>query len=57
MTDSKKNRLGSAVEKIKRIFRKEPRLPDEDPYVYVTAPKKPRPPYRSEAAVADQPED
>jgi hypothetical protein len=30
--------------------------PEEDPYSYVTAPKKPRPPYRSAAAVADPPD-
>jgi len=57
MTNSKRNRLDAVVEKIKRIFRKEPRLPEEDPYAYVTAPKKPRPPYRSAIAVADKPED
>jgi hypothetical protein len=57
MTDSRKNRFGAAVEKIKRVFRKEPRLPEEDPYAYVAAPKKPRPPYRSAAAVAEEPEE
>jgi hypothetical protein len=31
--------------------------PPEDPYAYVTAPKKPRPPYRSAAAVADRPDE
>jgi hypothetical protein len=30
--------------------------PEDDPYSYVMAPKKPRPPYRSAAAVADPPE-
>jgi hypothetical protein len=57
MTKSKISQLSAAVEKIKRLFRKEPRLPEEDPHAYVTAPKKPRPPYRSTAAVADKPED
>jgi len=57
MTNSKRNRLDAVVEKIKRIFRKEPRLPEEDPYAYVTAPKKPRPPHRSAVAVGDKPED
>jgi hypothetical protein len=33
------------------------RDPPEDPYSYVTAPKKPKPPYLSEAAVADPPEE
>jgi len=36
--------------KLKSLFRKEP---PADPYAYVTAPKKPRPPYRSSAAVAE----
>jgi hypothetical protein len=57
MTQPKNSRLGVVVEKIKRLFKKEPRLPEEDPYAYVTAPKKPRPPYRSAAAVAEKPED
>jgi hypothetical protein len=57
MPQSKNRRLSTAVEKIKRLFRREPRLPEEDPYAYVTAPKKPRPPLRSAAAVADKPED
>ena len=47
--------LGSAWRKVKRIFeREEPGWP-EDPYAYVTAPKKPRLPQRS-AAVAEEPE-
>jgi hypothetical protein len=33
------------------------RNPPEDPYSYVTAPKKPRPPHLSAAAVADRPEE
>jgi hypothetical protein len=57
MAQSKRNRLSVAVEKIKRLLRREPRFPEEDPHVYVTSPKKPRPPYRSAAAVADKPED
>ena len=57
MTKLEKNWLSVAAEKFKRLFKKEPRLPEEDPYAYVTAPKKPRPPYRSAAAVADEPED
>jgi hypothetical protein len=57
MAQPKKNRLSAAVEKIKRLFGREPRLPEEDPHAYVTSPKKPRPPYRSAAAVADKPED
>jgi hypothetical protein len=53
MSESK-TRLSAVVEKIKRLFDREPRLPEEDPYVYVNAPKKPRPPCRSAAAVADE---
>jgi len=49
--------LRVAVEKAKRLFKCEQRSPEDDPYAYVTAPKKPRPPYRSAAAVADPPED
>lgn len=55
MNDAK-SKLGALIEKIKRLFRKEPELP-EDPYAYVTAPKKPRSPYRSAAAVAELPEE
>jgi hypothetical protein len=51
-----KSKLASLLEKIKRFFTKEPELP-EDPYAYVTAPRKPRPPYRSAAAVAELPEE
>ena len=57
MAHSKNSRLSAAVEKIKRLFRREPHLPEDDPHAYVTSPKKPRPPYRSAAAVADKPED
>jgi hypothetical protein len=44
------------LEKIKRLFKREPELP-EDPYSYVGAPKKPRLPGRSAAAVVDLPEE
>jgi len=57
VTKLEKNWLSVAAEKLKRLFKKDPRLPEEDPYAYVTAPKKPRPPYRSAAAVADESED
>jgi hypothetical protein len=33
------------------------RDPPEDPYSYVTAPRKPRPPHLSAAAVVDRPEE
>ena len=49
-------RFKSLMERIKRFFKREPELP-EDPYSYVSAPKKPRLPGRSAAAVADLPED
>ena len=57
MTKFEKNWLSVAAEKLKRLFKKDPRLPEEDPYAYITAPKKPRPPYRRAAAIADEPED
>ena len=46
--------IRKAIEKLKRLFRRrpEPETP-EDPYAYVTAPRKPRPSSRSAAAVAD----
>jgi hypothetical protein len=37
------------MERVKRIFRREPEPPD-DPYALVGAPKKPRLPHRSAAA-------
>jgi len=40
----------------KNPFRKEPEAP-EDPFAYVTAPKRPRPPGRSAAAVAERAEE
>lgn len=39
-----------ALTAIKRWFKKEP---PADPYAYVMAPNKPRPPYRSASAVAE----
>jgi hypothetical protein len=51
------NRIRAALDTLKRLFwRKKPEQP-EDPYAYVTAPKGPRNPSRSAAAVADRPED
>jgi len=48
-----KGPLQRMFEKLKRIFRRrEPEQP-QDPYAYVTAPRKPRPSSRSAAAVAD----
>jgi hypothetical protein len=56
MEHSKNSRLRKWLNSSKRFFKREPDVP-EDPYAYVTAPKKPRPTYRSAAAVADRPED
>jgi hypothetical protein len=48
------NLLSQAFNKVLRLFgRKSP--PENDPYSYVMAPEKPRPPYRSAAAVAEPP--
>jgi hypothetical protein len=41
--------LRELFRRIKRIFRREPEMP-EDPYAYVGAPKKPRTPLRSASA-------
>jgi hypothetical protein len=43
-----------AMRRLAALFRKAG--PPEDPYAYVMAPKKPRPPYLSAAAVAERPE-
>lgn len=49
---SEPGRLRRFLQRIKRFLTKrEPELP-EDPYAYVGAPKKPRPPHRSSAAAA-----
>jgi hypothetical protein len=45
-----RTRIQLFVTKLKQLFRKEP---PADPYAYVMAPKKPRSPYRSSAAVAE----
>jgi len=50
MTKSINARIDRALTSIRRFFKKEP---PADPYSYVMAPKKPRPPYRSAAAVAE----
>jgi len=49
------NLLSKALNRVLQLFgRKLP--PEDDPYSYVMTPKKPRPPYRSAAAVAEPPE-
>ena len=45
----RQSRLRGLMDALKRLLRKEPE-PPEDPYAYVGAPKKPRPPHRSAAA-------
>jgi alkanesulfonate monooxygenase SsuD/methylene tetrahydromethanopterin reductase-like flavin-dependent oxidoreductase (luciferase family) len=42
-------RLSEILDRLKRLFRREPESPD-DPYALVGAPKKPRPPHRSAGA-------
>jgi hypothetical protein len=44
-----RDRLDQMLERLKRLLRREPELPD-DPYALVGAPKKPRLPHRSAAA-------
>jgi hypothetical protein len=46
-------RIQAALERIKKLIRKEPEPPAPDPYDYVTAPKKPRPSNRGAVAVAE----
>jgi hypothetical protein len=54
--NSLRKNVGRAWRKFKRLFeRQEPGWP-EDPYAYVTAPKKPRLPHRSASAVVEEPE-
>ena len=51
---SEAGRFRAALERLKKLFKKEPEEPPAvDPYAYVTAPKKPRPSTRSGAAVAE----
>ena len=57
MPRPEKSRLNAAVEKIKRLLKREPHLPEEDPYAYVTSPKKPRSPLRSASAAVDKPDE
>jgi hypothetical protein len=46
---SARRRTYELLKKIRRFLKREPDPPD-DPYAYVGAPKKPRPPHRSAAA-------
>ena len=45
------SRIEATIARLRRMMRREPESP-EDPYSYVGAPKKPRPPTRSAAATA-----
>jgi hypothetical protein len=56
MRRSENSRIREWLNRVKRFLKRKPDAP-EDPYAYVTAPEKPKPPYRSAAAVADRPED
>ena len=51
---SRPETIREVLKRIARLFRK--RREPEDPYAMVMAPKKPRPPHRSAAAVADLPD-
>jgi hypothetical protein len=55
MRRSENQRFREWLKRVKRFFKRKPEAP-EDPYSYVMAPKKPRSPSRSAAAVADLPE-
>ncbi|HKW17638.1 MAG TPA: hypothetical protein VJO35_09040 [Terriglobales bacterium] len=52
----KQNFIEKVYRKLRHFLKREPEIP-EDPYAYVTAPKKPRLPGRSAAAVAEVPEE
>jgi alkanesulfonate monooxygenase SsuD/methylene tetrahydromethanopterin reductase-like flavin-dependent oxidoreductase (luciferase family) len=56
MKSQRLSRFRAALERLKKLFKKEPEPPAADPYAYVTAPKKPRPSNRSAAAVAEMEE-
>ena len=50
MAEQKRNRIDEFIDRLKRRFKREPEAPSpEDPYAYVGAPKKPKPPTRSAA--------
>jgi hypothetical protein len=49
---SARKRTYELIQKIRRFLKRKPEPPD-DPYAYVGAPKKPRPPHRR-AAAAEQ---
>jgi hypothetical protein len=49
---SQDSRLKQLLYRLKRLLKREPE-PPEDPYAYVGAPKKPRPPLRSASAAVE----
>lgn len=50
MAERKRNRIDEFIDRLKKRLKREPESPSpEDPYAYVGAPKKPRPPARSGA--------
>jgi hypothetical protein len=53
---SNRSAIGELLRRLRQWISGKPDRPD-DPYSYVTAPRKPRPPHFSAAAVADRPED
>jgi hypothetical protein len=55
MKPSKRTKLRKALDRFLKLFGKRT-PPEDDPHSYVTAPKKPRSPQRSAAAVLDLPE-
>ncbi|MBZ5531107.1 MAG: hypothetical protein LAO20_06730 [Acidobacteriia bacterium] len=62
MQPAKPSRIRAALQRILRFLRRQPGVrkePDnpQDPYAYVGAPKRPRTPNRSAAAVAELPEE
>lgn len=57
MPDPKPSRIDAFIDALRRRFRKKPEPMEpgspEDPYAYVGAPKKPKPPTRSAAAAVE----
>jgi hypothetical protein len=59
MASRKLGPIRAPLERLRRFLKKDPQPPPpaEDPYAYVTAPKRPRPSNRGAAAVMDLPEE
>jgi hypothetical protein len=56
MAQREKFRVRAALDWLRRLFRREPGNPG-DPHAYVGAPRRPRTPQRSAAALAEWPEE